>query len=98
MEIFAQHNAPFFKLYIDLENGIPGHDTIWRVMALIKPDILHPLVNEWHKLITRDEQLTIQKLIHIDRKAYVAINAEAAHLHIPSVPIAATTTMPQDKH
>ena len=68
MEIFAQHNEQFFKQYIDLENGIPGHDTIRRVMALINPAILQSLVNEWHELISQDETQTIQKLIHIDGK------------------------------
>ena len=68
MEIFAQHNEQFFKQYIDLENGIPGHDTIRRVMALINPAILQNLVNEWHELISQDETQTIQKLIHIDGK------------------------------
>ena len=68
MEIFAQHNEQFFKQYIDLHNGIPGHDTIRRVMALINPAILQNLVNEWHELISRDETQTIQKLVHIDGK------------------------------
>ena len=39
MEIFAQHNRQFFKQYIDLENGIPTHDTIRRAMALINPAV-----------------------------------------------------------
>ena len=39
MEIFAQHNRQFFKQYIDLENGIPTHDTIRRVMVLINPAV-----------------------------------------------------------
>lgn len=68
MEIFAKHNEQFFKQYIDLENGIPSHDTIRRVMALINPAILQNLVNEWHELICQDEKQTIQKLIHIDGK------------------------------
>ncbi|WP_455755263.1 transposase family protein [Treponema phagedenis] len=33
IEMFAQKNEQFFKQYIALENGIPTHDTIRRVMA-----------------------------------------------------------------
>ena len=69
MEIFAERNERFFKQYIDLENGIPSHDTIRRVMALINPDLLQELVNEWHTLSSQNEKEIIQKLIHIDGKS-----------------------------
>lgn len=41
--------------YSDLENRIPYHDTIHRVMAWINQDILQNLVNKWH---SRKEILT----------------------------------------
>ena len=33
IEIFAKTNEEFLKQYIALENGIPSHDTIQRVMG-----------------------------------------------------------------
>ena len=33
VEIFAKSSEEFLKQYIELENGIPSHDTIQRVMG-----------------------------------------------------------------
>ena len=37
METFAHHKKAWLKRYLDLPNGIPSHDTIGRVLRLIKP-------------------------------------------------------------
>ena len=95
MKIVAKHNEQFFKQYIDLENGIPGHDTIRRVMALINPAILQNLVNEWHELISHDETQTIQNSsMLLTERTYAAINTGAAYLHTALAHIAATTAIP----
>ena len=42
--IFAQYHEAFLRKYIRLENGIPSHDTIQRVMALISPDLMQQIM------------------------------------------------------
>ena len=37
MEIFAESNQEYLQKYINLENGIPSHDTLSRVMGMISP-------------------------------------------------------------
>lgn len=37
MEVFAHRKSSWLKRYIDLAGGIPSHDTIGRVLGLIKP-------------------------------------------------------------
>lgn len=40
IEIFAKSNEEFLKQYVELENGIPSHDTIQRVMGNIAPEYI----------------------------------------------------------
>ena len=35
---FAQWNEEYLRQYIELKNGIPSHDTIQRVMGMIRPE------------------------------------------------------------
>ena len=35
---FAQWNEEYLRRYIELKNGIPSHDTIQRVMGMIRPE------------------------------------------------------------
>ena len=37
MAVFAEHKQDWLKHFIDLQNGVPSHDTIGRVLGLIKP-------------------------------------------------------------
>ena len=36
--IFAKMHEEYLRQYIPLRNGVPSHDTIQRVMAMIAPD------------------------------------------------------------
>ena len=40
MEMFAKEYQDYLRKYIELENGIPSHDTLNHVMELLSPDIL----------------------------------------------------------
>lgn len=40
IEIFAKFNEEFLKQYIALENDIPSHDTIQRVVGNIAPEYI----------------------------------------------------------
>ena len=47
VEMFAKEYQDYLRKYIDLENGIPSHDTRNRVMGLLSPDILQQLYGKW---------------------------------------------------
>lgn len=42
-EMFAKEYQDYLRKYIELESGIPSHDTLNRVMGLLSPDILQQL-------------------------------------------------------
>ena len=68
MEYFAQYQEEYLRRYIGLENGIPSHDTIQRVMGMISPDILKQLYQKWQELLNREEGEKLKKIICIDGK------------------------------
>ena len=68
MEYFAQYQEKYLRRYIGLENGIPSHDTIRRVMGMISPDILQQLYQKWQELLNRKEGEKLKKIICIDGK------------------------------
>lgn len=38
--IFAAYHEEYLRKYTKLDNGVPSHDTIQRVMALVSPEIM----------------------------------------------------------
>ena len=40
IEIFGQEHEEFLRKYLELPNGIPSHDTIQRVFAMVSPEFL----------------------------------------------------------
>ena len=66
--IFAQYHAAFLRKYIRLENGIPSHDTIQRVMALISPDLMQQIMSRWYEVLNSEEGEKLKKIIAIDGK------------------------------
>lgn len=54
MEMFAEDNLDTLKKYLELPNGVPSHDTLERVMSVIKPEELQDmLVDVLRETITR---------------------------------------------
>lgn len=68
MEMFAKEYQDYLRRYIGLENGIPSHDTLNRVMGLVSPEILQQLYGKWQELLNRNEGEALRKLICIDGK------------------------------
>ena len=66
--MFAESYQEYLKKYISLENGIPSHDTIQRVMGIISPEILQQLYGKWQELLDKNEGELIKKVICIDGK------------------------------
>ncbi len=68
MELFAQTHQNYLKKYITLENGIPSHDTLSRVMSMLSSQTIQQLYQKWQDLLNRNEGETIKKIICIDGK------------------------------
>ncbi len=68
VEIFAKPNEGFLRQYIELENGIPSHDTMQRVMGSIAPEYMQGVYNTWHGPVNSNEGETLKKIICIDGK------------------------------
>lgn len=66
--MFARAYEDYLRKYIELENGVPSHDTINRVMGLVSPEILQQLYGKWQELLNRNEGEAIKKIICIDGK------------------------------
>lgn len=68
IEIFAKSNEEFLHQYIGLENGIPSHDTIQRVMGNIAPEYMQGVYEKWNQMVSSNEGETLKKIICIDGK------------------------------
>lgn len=66
--MFARAYQDYLRKYIGLENGVPSHDTINRVMGLVSPEILQQLYGKWQELLNRNEGEALKKIICIDGK------------------------------
>lgn len=65
MEGWAEANEERLRLYVELRNGIPGHDTIRRVFEAVDPKRLETVLLEWIGHVCP----TLGKVIAIDGKA-----------------------------
>jgi len=68
IELFAQDYEDFLKQYIELPNGIPSHDTIERVFAMVAPEFLQNFRSHWDEMLNTNDGKKIQKLLAIDGK------------------------------
>ena len=66
--LFAQSHEEYLRKYISLECGVPSHDTIQRVMAMIAPEVIQQLQQKWQELLNRDEGEKLRKIVAIDGK------------------------------
>ena len=65
IEAWSEANEERLRLYLDLGNGIPGHDTIRRVFEAVDPKRLEAVLLEWIGHVCP----TLGKVIAIDGKA-----------------------------
>ena len=68
IEIFAKMHEAYLRQYIPLRNGVPSHDTIQRVMAMIAPEVIQQIQMKWQELLNRDEGEKLRKIVAIDGK------------------------------
>lgn len=65
---WAEASEEVLRDFLELPNGIPGYDTIRRVLALVEPSILDKYMQKWNELIQTGETKKLQKILAIDGK------------------------------
>jgi hypothetical protein len=86
IELYLKHHESAIRKFLPLENGLPSHDTMERVIALIKPNVMAELQRKWLHLQATEETEKIKKLINIDGKTIRGNrNKHQSPVHIVSV-------------
>ena len=65
---FAEVYENYLKKYTGLENCVPSHDTIQRVMGMVSPEALQQLYIKWQGLLDSGEGEALKKIVCIDGK------------------------------
>lgn len=68
MEVFGKEHEDFLRNYLELPNGIPSHDTIQRVFAMVPSEFLENFQRRWNEMLSSNEGEKIKKLLAIDGK------------------------------
>ena len=68
IEIFGKEHEQFLRGYLELPNGIPSHDTVQRVFAMVSPEFLKGFQVLWNEALNNDEGKKIRKILAIDGK------------------------------
>lgn len=69
MGLWAEANADWLKQYLTLPAGVPSHDTIGRLLVLLKPAAFQECFQPWIESLRADSDLEQQEIIAIDGKA-----------------------------
>ncbi len=67
-EIFGREHETFLRKYLELPGGIPSHDTIQRVFAIVSPEFLGKFQVLWNEMLNSSEGQKIKRLLSIDGK------------------------------
>ena len=68
IEIFGKEHETFLRKYLELPNGIPSHDTMQRVFAMLSSEYLQCFRQLWNEMLNSDEGQKIKKILAIDGK------------------------------
>jgi len=66
--LFAITNEEPLRKYLSLPHGIPSHDTIQRVFAMISPEYLQEFRNRWNQTMSGGMGDKIRKVLALDGK------------------------------
>lgn len=66
--LFAATNEKLLREYLALPNGIPSHDTIQRVFAMISPEYLQEFRKRWNVAMSGHMGNKIRKILALDGK------------------------------
>jgi hypothetical protein len=65
---FGITHEQYLKKYLKLPHGIPSHDTIQRVFAMVSPEYLQEFHLRWNEVMSRGEGEKIIKILSLDGK------------------------------
>lgn len=65
---FGVTNEKFLRKYLTLPNGIPSHDTIQRVIAMVSPSALQEFQKRWNEIVLGTTGEKIKRLLSFDGK------------------------------
>ena len=65
---FAEEKEATLRDYLELPNGVPSHDTIQRMMAIVSPERLQGFRVKWNEAISIGEGEKIRKILSLDGK------------------------------
>lgn len=68
IEVFGKEHENFLRNYLELPYGIPPHDTIQRVFAMVPSEFLENFQKRWNELLNSEEGEKIKRLLAIDGK------------------------------
>ena len=68
IEVFGKEHEDFLRNYLELPHGIPSHDTIQRVFAMVSPEFLENFQKKWNEMLNSEEGEKIKRLLAIDGK------------------------------
>jgi predicted transposase YbfD/YdcC len=69
MAEFGQSKEGFLRLFLQLEHGIPSHDTFSRVFRLIKPEAFEKAFRRFISVFAKANKLTLTGVVAVDGKA-----------------------------
>lgn len=68
IEEFGREHEAFLRRYLELPYGIPSHDTIQRVMAIVPSEFLQKFHILWNDMLNSNEGEKIKKILALDGK------------------------------
>jgi len=68
IHLFAVANERHLRRYLTLPNGIPSHDTIQRVLAMVSPEWLQGFRTRWNELMASGMGGRLRKILALDGK------------------------------
>jgi hypothetical protein len=83
IEVFGKEHEEFLRKYFELPYGIPSHDTIERVFAMVSPEFLQKFRALWDGMLNSGEGEKIRKILAVDGKTQRGngnANQKASHI------------------
>ena len=81
--LFGVANETALRKYLQLPNGIPSHDTIQRVFAMISPEYLQDFRKRWDEVMSGSMRNRVRKILALDGKTQcgnATANQKANHI------------------
>jgi predicted transposase YbfD/YdcC len=66
--LFAVTNEGSLREYLELPYGIPSHDTIQRVIAMVSPESLQEFRERWNEIMSGEVGKKVKKILALDGK------------------------------